>query len=224
MPHGAADLGQGSPRRTRARRLPPEERRAGLLAAAIRTFSRDGLTATGHADVAREAGTSPATVFHYFPSRGALVEAVLGEVEGMLAEFTQNAAAPGIAPLETLVRIAHGWDHAVDLHADLARIWLDWSTAVDDELWSRYLKFYDWASARIGAVVERGQKTGDIRRDLLPEDASRIFLGAAYTVVQTKFRGAPAAEIHRMIEGLITLFRVPSAATPVDLASCEPGL
>lgn len=213
------EKGREADRRPRAERLPPGERRARLLAAAVRAFSQRGIASTRHVDVAREAATSPATAFHYFPSRAALVEAVLGEVEGMLAEFTENATAPEVAPVEALARIARGWDHAVELHADLARIWLDWSTAVDDELWSRYLTFYDWASALIAAAISRGQKSGDIRRDLRPEDASRIFLGAAYTVMQMKVRGASAAEVDRTIEGLIALFRVPSASTPAETDS-----
>jgi len=211
MPRPATDVGSEADRRPRAERLLPEKRRAQLLVAAVRAFSRGGITSTRHADVAREAGTSPATVFHYFPTRETLVEAVTGEVERMLSGFTESAAAPGVAPLETLTRIAHGWDRAVDLQTDLARIWLDWSTAVDDVLWTRYLAFYDWATALIVAAIERGQKSGDLRRDLHPEDASRIFLGAAYTVHQAKIRGAPNAEVDRLIDGLIALFQSPGA-------------
>jgi len=208
---GSRDKGKEADRRPRAERLPPEERRARLLAAAVRVFARRGISSTRHVDVAREAATSPATVFHYFATREALAGAVIEELERMLSEITESAAAPGVPPLETLRQIAHSWDRAVDLQTDLARIWLDWSTAVDDVLWTRYLAFYDWANALIAAAIERGQKSGDLRRDLHAEDASRIFLGAAYTVHQAKIRGAPNAEVDRIIDGLIALFQSPGA-------------
>lgn len=199
--------------RQRAERLLPEERRARLVEAAVRAFSRGGLVSTRHVDVASEAGTSPSTVFHYFPTRDALKEAVVDEVEKMLAEFTESAAAPGVPPVEMLTRTAHGFARAVDFQMDLARVWLDWSTAVDETLWTRYLAFHDWAKALIGTVIERGQKSGDLRRDLHPDDAGRIFLAAAYEVLQMKIRGTPTVEVDRLIAGLIALFRV-SGATP----------
>jgi AcrR family transcriptional regulator len=195
--------------RQRAERLPPEERRAQLVAAAVRAFSQRGITSTRHADVASEAGTSPATIFHYFPTRETLRGAVVGEVEKMLRDFTESAAAPGVPPLETLQRTAQGFIRAVEAQKDLVRIWLDWSTAVDDTLWARYLAFHDWATAVIGAVIDRGQKSGDLRRDLHAEDVSRIFLGTAYEISQMKIRGAPSAQVDRLIDGLITLLKSP---------------
>jgi len=206
-------------RRQRAARLLPEERRVQLVAAAVRAFSRRGITSTRHVDVASEAGTSPATVFHYFPTREALRGAVVDEVEGMLRGFTESAAAAGVPPLETLKRIAHAFDRAVDAQMDLVRIWLDWSTAVDDTLWTRYLEFHDWATALISTAIDRGQKSGDLRRGLHPQDASRIFLGAAYEVSQMKLRGTPAAEVDRLIDALIALFRFPSETTPLETSS-----
>jgi AcrR family transcriptional regulator len=200
--------------RRRAERLPPEERRAQLVGAAVRAFSRSGITSTRHADVANEAGTSPATIFHYFPTRETLREAVVGEVEKMLKDFTESAAAPGVPPLETLKQISQGFIRAVDTQKDLVRIWLDWSTAVDDTLWTRYLVFHDWATEVIGAVIDQGQKSGDLRRDLHPEDVSRIFLGTAYEISQMKIRGAPSAQVDRLVDGLIALLRHSDAKPP----------
>lgn len=210
MARQTRDLGRGADRlRPRAERLPPGKRRAALLAAAVRTFSQSGINSARHVDVAREAGTSPATVYHYFPTREVLREAVTDEVEEMLRGLTESAVAAGISPLETLTRIAHGFDRAVDSHLELARIWLDWSTAVDDTLWTRYLAFYDWATALIATAIDRGQKSGAVRRDLRPEDASRIFLGAAYVVMQMKIRSSPAADVDRIVDSLTALFRPP---------------
>jgi TetR/AcrR family hemagglutinin/protease transcriptional regulator len=191
----------------RAKRLLPEERRASLLEASIRAFSRGGIASTCHADVAREAGTSRPTVFHYFPTREALREAVTGEVEKMLADLTENAVESGVPAVETLRRIARSFDRAVKESPDLARIWLDWSTAIDDSLWARYVAFHDWATQLISTAIERGQSSGEIRRDLFPTDASRIFLAGAYAVMQMRVSGLPDTEVDRVLDGLVTMFR-----------------
>jgi AcrR family transcriptional regulator len=64
------------------RRLSPGARRAELMACALAVFARRGLGEARHAEIAAEAGVSVATVFVYFPTREALVDAVLDEVDG----------------------------------------------------------------------------------------------------------------------------------------------
>jgi AcrR family transcriptional regulator len=67
-----------SPRLAWAGRPPqPDAARGRLLDAAARCIARDGLTSTGIASVADEAGVSRPTVYRYFVDRDALVEAAL---------------------------------------------------------------------------------------------------------------------------------------------------
>ena len=73
---GATAIGTGE----RRRRLPPEERRAQLLSIAIDVFADRGLGAARHAEIAERAGVAVSTVFAYFETREALVDAVLREV------------------------------------------------------------------------------------------------------------------------------------------------
>lgn len=68
------------PRRARAARLAPEERRALLTEARIHVFARRGIGAARPTDVATDAGVSEATVYVYFPTRDDLVTAVLDVV------------------------------------------------------------------------------------------------------------------------------------------------
>ena len=64
----------------RRRRLPPDERRAQLLAIAIDVFAERGIGAARHAEIAERAGVAVSTVFLYFKTREALVDAVLDAV------------------------------------------------------------------------------------------------------------------------------------------------
>jgi len=51
--------------------------RAAVLAAATRLFASRGWAATGMRDIAREAGTATETLYSYFPSKTALLQAVM---------------------------------------------------------------------------------------------------------------------------------------------------
>jgi AcrR family transcriptional regulator len=95
---------QPRPARSSARRGParprpawagePPQREAArerLLEAAARCIARDGLSATGIASVADEAGVSRPTVYRYFDDRDALIEAALHRAGAVvLSAMTQH--------------------------------------------------------------------------------------------------------------------------------------
>lgn len=54
-----------------------EERRGAILDAALRVWARGGFDATSVAEIAREAGLTKGTLYLYFPSKQALLEAAL---------------------------------------------------------------------------------------------------------------------------------------------------
>jgi AcrR family transcriptional regulator len=53
---------------------PSSNKRDAVLAAAIQCFAARGLTGTGMRDIARAAGLTEGTLYHYFPSKDALIE------------------------------------------------------------------------------------------------------------------------------------------------------
>jgi TetR/AcrR family hemagglutinin/protease transcriptional regulator len=191
--------------RKRAARLPPAERRAQLVASALRVFARLGLGATRHADIATAARVSLPAVFHYFPTREALVRAVLDELERFYLTMMEEAVAAtaGTTARDTL--LAHGLDFArsVGTHPDHARVWLDWSTAVRDQLWRRYLVLSRQVDRGVTATIRRGKGDGSVAADVVPEDAARLFVAAAYAVVQMKLAGLSDAKVARFLASAV---------------------
>ncbi len=55
---------------------PLPARKAALLRAAYRLFARQGYHGTSMRQIARQAGMSPATIYHYYPDKAALFAAV----------------------------------------------------------------------------------------------------------------------------------------------------
>jgi AcrR family transcriptional regulator len=76
---------------------PSSNKRDAVLAAAVHCFAADGLAGTGMRDIARAAGLTEGTLYHYFPSKDALIEAAFrwsAFQAADLRETMQRADAP----------------------------------------------------------------------------------------------------------------------------------
>jgi TetR/AcrR family hemagglutinin/protease transcriptional regulator len=151
--------------------------------------------------VAAVARVSLPAVFHYFPTRDALVSAVLDDVERLYLAMLADAAAAtaGATARDTLLAHARAFARSVEDHADHARVWLDWSTAVRDQLWRRYLVFSRRVDRTVAATIRRGRRDGSVAPDVVADDAARLFVGAAYAVMQMKLAGGSAAKLERFL-------------------------
>jgi TetR/AcrR family transcriptional regulator, fatty acid biosynthesis regulator len=89
---------------TARRRLDPAVRRGLILDETARIVLADGLSALSMEEVARAAGVSKALVYSYFPSKGALLAALLLREH---ASFQTKArmAAEGVRTLDALIRL-----------------------------------------------------------------------------------------------------------------------
>lgn len=74
-----------------------EQKRAEILGAAIRCFTRDGFRGASTTDICTEAGISPGHLYHYFPSKLAIIEAMIDLGLARAAErFEKILAAPDV--------------------------------------------------------------------------------------------------------------------------------
>lgn len=181
----------------------PEERRAQLLASAVRAFARRGLGAVRHADVAAEAQVSLPAVFFYFRTRQDLVGAVLKEIERYYLAMLHGAHRGDAPARDALAAVARAFATSVDTHPDHARVWLDWSTAMREELWPHYLRFQRRVLRLLASTIRRGQEEGTVVRSVDAADAARLLYHAAYAVLQMKLDEEPAARIERFLASLV---------------------
>ncbi|WXU23932.1 TetR/AcrR family transcriptional regulator [Bradyrhizobium sp. A5] len=74
-----------------------EQKRGEILGAAIRCFIRDGFRGASTTDICTEAGISPGHLYHYFPSKVAIIEAMIDLGLAHAAErFEKILAAPDV--------------------------------------------------------------------------------------------------------------------------------
>lgn len=209
----AASHADPKPCRTRARRLSPTERRTQLLTCAVRVFARRGLGEARHAEIAKEAGVSVPTVFFYFPTRADLVDAVLSEVERFYRAMADKIHSQPFPAPQLLLSHGFAFADSVDTHPDYARVWLDWSTAIRDEVWPRYLTFQSYVVKVLEKTIRRGQRAGEFASDIDPEDNARLMFGSAHMIAQMKFTQQAPEKTERFLH---TLVRVAIGGQLVD--------
>ena len=190
-------------KRCRARPLERPERRSLLLNSAIRVFARRGLGGARHAEIAREAKVSVPTVFFYFPTHAALVHEVLEEVARFFLEMTErmhniDRPAPEIV-------VAHGrvFADAIVTHPDYARVLLEWSTALREEVWPLYLQFHENNIRIIARTIRRWRRETGRKGDEDAEDSARVIAATGYVVAQMKVARLPSAKIERFLQTLV---------------------
>lgn len=128
-----------------------------ILANGVALFREQGIRRTRTEEIAKAAAVSPATLFNYFPTKGALAEAwVRGESDRIAAESSQEIEARGLRPcLRSACRILAG--RAVDAPALRLEAWRTAGRARDQAL---------DATHPLVAGIEAEQERERIRRDL----------------------------------------------------------
>lgn len=190
-------------KRARAKRLPPHERRKFLLASAVRTFADQGLSGGRHAGIAKDAGVSLSTVFTYFPTRKDLVDAVLDEVARLFSDLAREVHdGEGTAP-EKIRLHAAAFANLVDTHPEHTRVWLNWSVAIRDDMWPRYLTFQSEIVDRISSTLRRGQSEGSVDPELDTDDEARVAWATGHMIAQLKFEGRSPEVLDRFIATMV---------------------
>ncbi|MDO3645767.1 TetR/AcrR family transcriptional regulator [Nocardia mangyaensis] len=150
------------------KRVDKAARRQEILAAAVRVFARKGFAAARIDDVAAEAGIAKGSVYLYFDSRDALLEAAFDAHAARVAD-TLAGADDSAEPLDQLATLIRATVTMLAEDADLARIQLDlWSTPLD------IAGVYRDYRARIGALL----REAELRPGLDPDRTATVIIGA----------------------------------------------
>ena len=194
------------------RRLNPEERRAQLLECAVAVFARRGLGEAHHAEIAADAGVSVSTVFVYFPTRDALVDAVLDQVEAIsLAAAKQCYSDPSLPAVDASRMHLMATAEALATFEHHARVWIDWSTSIGQRYWPRFVAHQEELVLLAAETLARGQREGTIRRDLGAEDLARLAVGSGQMIAQLACTNGDRAALDRFIDTLMAIAAPPSA-------------
>ncbi|SGY94619.1 SmcR-like protein VvpR [Moritella viscosa] len=173
----------------RRTRLSPEARREQLMQCAIEVFSKRGLGRAGHAEIAELAQVSVATVFNYFSSREQLVDSVLIQIEDFFSNmvrksFIDLAGQPSKSAHQAIHDYLADFVEAAINNPQFTYIWLEWSSSIREDTWSRYLALLDNNIAIISNKIESAIASGEINTYLTTTEFARSLSNQGYMILQ----------------------------------------
>jgi AcrR family transcriptional regulator len=152
-----------SPRPYAALLAKGEDRKQRILDVAERLLARYGWRNTSLAQIAREAGVSPAGLLHHFESKEQLLNAVLDARD---ADDDTHADRSGDLVTE-IARVAERFDRAPELVGTFTVLLIE-NIAPDAPLHDRLLTRQRDAVKIVAGLIERGQRAGRYRQDIDP--------------------------------------------------------
>ena len=183
------------PLAARKPRADAQRNRERILEVARHAFTQHGAEATLD-DIARQANIGPGTLYRHFPSRDALIEAVYrSEVEKLTAAGQRFGAA--MPPLEAL----RAWmllfiDHVADKRLILPAM---------DTVAGGSLRLIEGARGVVHgafvALVQRAIDSGDLRRDVDPNDFVRALIGVFFTTALPGWEASARRIVEMLIAG-----------------------
>ena len=154
-----------SKKTTTAEAPAPKRRRAdaGRSVAAILDAALEALASdpdSSMSEIARRAGVVRATIYVHFPTREALLDAVMDYAVGQVVDAMRGAEPHRGEPMAALERVLLAtWRQLGQFHGLLA---LNTARLSAEELRRRHLPMLD----QLEPLIRRGQKQGDFRSDL----------------------------------------------------------
>jgi AcrR family transcriptional regulator len=150
---------QTTPATTQRRRRADADRSvAAILEAALEALASD--TDASMAEIARRAGVVRATIYVHFPTREALLDAVMEHAVTEVARAMRSAAPERGEPKEALERVLRAtWKELGRFHTLLA---INTARLSAKELYRRHLPM----TTQLVPLIERGQRDGTFRSDL----------------------------------------------------------
>lgn len=174
------------PRITDERR---EAKRAEIVAAARRCFSRDGFHQTSMPDIAAEAGVSAGAPYRYFAGKDEIILAITGDTFRLIFEPVERLAHSTDAPtaaelvaaaLDTIsgetVQDAAG--HTVEADELLRCVVQTWAEVLrNDKVRGPAAEGFEKVRASIADALRRGRDAGTVPAAVDPDRAARVVMG-----------------------------------------------
>ena len=171
---------------TPERRRQARDKRQQILDAAVVVFARTGYHGSRVSDIASEAGIAYGLVYHYFKNKEEILDTIFQERWGCFLEAVDSIAEDTTSTEDKLLSVA-----ALILNA--YRVRGDWVKVLVFEI-QRSSRFARPEQIRavgrlfqtVAGILRAGQQSGELRRDLDPDVACYVFVGALDIVVTSR--------------------------------------
>ncbi len=150
-----------------------------ILGAAEKLFAKHGFAAVSMSSIAKEAGTSKSNIYHHFRAKDDLYQAALRFAAEATKTLLEDVEGSGEAVSRKLELFAQAHIEGMHRHADMARLILR-ELLTDGRKRGREIAESGFAGnfSTLTALVRKGQKNGELRKELDPAAVTALVLAA----------------------------------------------
>ena len=193
--------------RPRARKQPADVRREEVLDAAVRVFARESFRGAGTAEIAREAGIAEPTIYRHFGSKRELYLAALQRCCDVVASSFQQIQDEHDDALDALMAMVAWYDRSIrETPAYLMLRMRAEGETNDLDVRRQLAGAYLGLLSNVSELVRRGQAQGVFRKQVSPNGAAWMFMGAGQVADLTLTLGLEGAAARECFEDLGHLF------------------
>lgn len=165
--------------------MQPQERRRQILDCAAEVFARKGIAASTVREIADSVGVYSGTLYHYFPSKDALVVEIIREYLEDLHSRCAAAMAHDATAIDRLTQLVEIALTSSETHRGATAIWQNEGDYMPEKMREAGLESLatDVERAWLG-TIEAGISTGDFRTDVDPQVFYRLIRDAVWLSTQ----------------------------------------
>ena len=188
--------------------LPADERRAATVEAVINLAAEQNPSNITTTAIAQRMGLTQGALFRHFPTKDAILEAVMTWVAERLLSRVDRAAQNVTSPLAALEAVFMAHIDFVSEHPGVPRMLFGELQRPGETLPKRMVQtLIQRYGERLRHLLERGKAIGELDANLDIEAASVSFIGSIQGLVMQSLIAGDAARIRRDASGVFAIYR-----------------
>lgn len=188
--------------------LPADERRAATVEAVINLAAEQNPSDITTTAIAQRMGLTQGALFRHFPTKDAILEAVMTWVAERLLSRVDKATQNITSPLAALEAVFMAHIDFVSEHPGVPRMLFGELQRPGETLPKRMVQtLIQRYGERLRHLLERGKAIGELNASLDIEAASVSFIGSIQGLVMQSLIAGDAARIRRDASGVFAIYR-----------------
>ena len=191
-----------------AKHLPADERRAVTVEAVIALAAEQNPGEITTAAIARHMGLTQGALFRHFPSKDAILQAVMAWVAERLLARVDKAAQAAASPLAALEAIFMTHIDFIAQHPGVPRMLFgELQRAGDTTAKMMARTMLDRYGKRLSALIEQGKAQGELAAEVNTAAAATLFIGAIQGLVMQSLLAGNTARMRTGAPGAFAIYR-----------------
>ena len=188
--------------------LPADERRAATVEAVVDLAAEQNPSDITTAAIARRMGLTQGALFRHFPSKDAILEAVMSWVAERLLARLDEAAEGATSPVAALEAVFMTHIEFVSEHPGVPRMLFGELQRPGETLPKRMaqtlIRHY---GERLRRLLEAGKARSELHADLDPDAAATLFIGTIQGLVMQSLLAGDVARMRADAPGVFAIYR-----------------